>query len=63
MKLCPPDKKRTDWRKRHLAVAAALGVGVAFAAHGAAFDLNRVFGVGKDLVTATTGIDEKQEIA
>ena len=43
--------------------AMIFGVAIAFAAHAASFDLNRIFGVGKDLVTATTGIDEKQEIA
>ena len=45
-----------------LHLAAATLFALAFAAQGASFDLNRIFGVGKDLATATTGIDEKEEI-
>lgn len=47
----------------HLVVAAAFGVALAAAVHGASFDLNRIFGVGKDLATAAGGISEKEEIA
>ena len=51
---------RKPW---HYLVSAGFGVAIACAAQGASFDVNRILGVGKDLVTATSGINEKQEIA
>lgn len=44
-------------------MAVALGVSAGAVAHAASFDLNRVFDVAKGVTTATTTIDEKQEIA
>jgi predicted Zn-dependent protease len=47
----------------HCAVAAVFGVGLAVVTHAASFDLNRLFDAGKGVMTATTDIPEKQEIA
>ncbi len=44
-------------------LAAALAVTALGAASAASIDLGRIFDVGKDVATATTGLDEKDEIA
>jgi predicted Zn-dependent protease len=47
----------------HCAVAALFGVSLAVVTHAASFDLNRLFDAGRGVMTATTDIPEKQEIA
>jgi len=44
-------------------VAALLFAGAATTAFPATLDLGRIFGAGKDLVTAASGMDEKEEVA
>ncbi len=47
----------------HYALALVFGVTAGAAVHAASFDLNRLFDAAKGVATATTDIDEKQEIA
>jgi len=52
-------------KRLHYALAVALGMSVAAAAHAALgnLDLGRLFDAGKSLTTAATPIDEKQEVS
>ena len=47
----------------HYVLALVFGVTSGAAVHAASFDLNRLFDAAKGVATATTDIDEKQEIA
>jgi predicted Zn-dependent protease len=53
----------TASRRSWIAALLAVSVSVSGAAAAASIDLGRIFGAGKDLATAVSGLDEKDEVA